>query len=45
MLSQEMERENRGANVNYFTLLYSEFKKQPGWSKHLNKVKGIVRIK
>ncbi len=45
VLSQEMERENRGANVNYFTLLYGEFKKQPGWSKHLNKVKGIVRIK
>lgn len=45
VLSQEMERENKGALVNYFTLLYGEFKKQPGWSKHLSKVKGIIRIK
>ena len=45
VLSQEIEKENKGNNVNYYSLLYAELKKQNGWGKHLNKIKNIIKIK
>jgi hypothetical protein len=45
LLVNEIEKNNVGDKANYFTLLYGELKKLPGWPKLLNKLKAITKLK
>ena len=45
LLNQELEKRNIGDAENYFRLLFEALKDQKDWSKHLQRLKGIIKIK